>query len=380
VAAVLAIGIAIFLGEAGAAKFLAAHYQSQAVALSKSPKESDRDRQFEYWEAAVLWQRSDPTLQQAAGQAYLRRLAELEQAESRRDTLAHVGRALFAIDSTGGPSMLNLIAEIAGERFHGALVVAEGETQRRQRMRCRSAKHSLAARALCPLLAEAHWQLADAAGCFSQSDRPEVYLHRAARLRPTDATIWYALGLTCRQSKDHEGAASAWRNCLQINDRFLKQILGNARGEFTLEGIQNELLPPRAETWLTAADMLFPESDQIQRRPFLERALALLEERAEKSTDDLHRLAEIRAELAAPEDKVSCDRAIDSYCAALQRAPMRDDWRLEFARFLHKIGKLAEAKSQLDLVLSQDPGNGFANKLLLVVDEELRLNGTADKK
>ncbi len=94
-AAALAIGIAIFLGREGAAKFLGAHYQSEAVALSKSPTESDRDRQFEYWETAVAWRPRDPHLRQAAGQAYLQRLADLEQADAKHDEAAHVG-ALFS--------------------------------------------------------------------------------------------------------------------------------------------------------------------------------------------------------------------------------------------------------------------------------------------
>ncbi len=275
--------------------------------------------------------------------------------------------------------MLNLIAEIGGRRFFPILALTDVENRRRRQMLCQSAKHSLAARELCPLLAEAHWQLADAVGCFSQSDRPEAYLRRAARLRPTDATIWYALGLKCREAKDHEGAASAWRKCLEITGRFLKRILANARGGFTMEEVRNELLPPRAETWLAAADMLFPESDEIERRPFLERALNLLAEREEKSADILYRIAKLQAELAAPENTASCDRAIESFRTALKRAPTRDNWRLEFARFLYKIGRLAEAKSQFEMLLARDPGREDAHKLLLIVNRELRLRDAAEK-
>lgn len=362
----LAIALSILLANEGVSTFAAAHYHREAAALSESSDDSDHDRQFDYWESALLWRPRDAELQQSAGQAYLRRFNELQLRDQRFDRLWQVSQCvLFTSPDLAGAA--NLVAGLSG-RFPNPSNPARAETSR-QRLLAPAAKHLIAARDLCPLLAETQYQLAAVGACLNDADSPEAYLRRAALLRPTDPAIWFSLGRQCLDDGDHEQAISAWKRCLELSDRYLQRILSDSHGVISPDQIRARLLPLRPETWLAAADLLAPESDAAERRLFLEPALKLLEARGAGDAEWTHRKAVVQRELQLFAE------AEASYRLALRQSPGRQDWRLELARLLRRLHRPTDARLELEIILNQEPGHREASELVPAVTREAQLLG-----
>src|SRR5262249_47604914 len=103
-----------------------------------------------------------------------------------------------------------------------------------------------------------------------------------------------------------------------------------------------------------------------QRQPFLDRALALLEQRSQPlGPEDLHTKALIYHALGRPTE------AVANYQAALALEPRQERLRLELARLLSENNQLQESRRELLHLLSQQPGQAGARELLTDVERQI---------
>ena len=218
----------------------------------------------------------------------------------------------------------------------------------------------LHARDACPLLAAANLQLALHAGELDQADGRGDYLRRAKLLDPDDPDTWYLCGVQEVFDDQREEAWKSWRRSLELSNRRLPEIVASLSQRADAADVLDRVLPDRPVLWLAAADQLYPEPEAgAKRRPFLEKALLLLERQPSSlSGDELHQQAAIFVALGrGPE-------ALATYQKALDQQPNQAGWRYEFARLLRDQGRLQESRRELSGILAERPGDAQARELL----------------
>jgi tetratricopeptide (TPR) repeat protein len=273
--------------------------------------EDGRGRQIAYLEAAVRWEPADASLQVALADVYSQTLA--------------------------------------GQKGRKARQYLEA-----------AARNYLAARDLCPVWARPQVKLAALADKLGNADPRPAYLERARRLRPSAAELWYLGGLEELLAGRPASAAASWHNSLKCSDRYFDEIVRRGSRVLSPADLADKVLPARPEWLLRAAVRLYPAEDGVaKRRPFLKRALALLDRKGGALTArDCHLRARIEVALGRPAE------ALVAYQAALARDPTRSGWRLEFAKLLIQEKRLRDAERELRRLRSDQPDNAEVNDLL----------------
>lgn len=229
------------------------------------------------------------------------------------------------------------------------------------------------ARELCPLAAETHFLLGQAASTFEQADDDLTYFSRALKPRPVDETLWFIIGRTYWNRGDQDQGASHFQHSLALNTRHLDEILRLAMEDSNAEMVIERVLPRQnSESLVAAADWFArralkqqsSEPDASQMKTLLEmarqsRQLALeTPEMVAPNSGVLHRR---KAELLRLLDQP--DKAISSYKLALQYEPLQHGWRLQLASLLGELKEYPEAHRQIKRVLQSRPGLSAAEKL-----------------
>jgi predicted Zn-dependent protease len=144
-----------------------------------------------------------------------------------------------------------------------------------------------------------------------------------------------------------------------LSGQYLQDILDQSAGRLAPQEILGRVLPDDPGLLVKAASHLYPKPEQAaERRPFLERALILLEQRpGPLQAQDLHTKAVIHTSLGQPAE------ALATYQAALTREPQQADWRCEFAQLLYQQGQVQEGCREALIVLRQQPGHAQALQL-----------------
>ena len=103
-----------------------------------------------------------------------------------------------------------------------------------------------------------------------------------------------------------------------------------------------------------------------RRRPFLERALVLLDRQpGVPSAEDWHTKALLHRALG------QAPAAVAALEMALRQSPQQVGWRYELAGLLHQEGYWKEARQELQIVLGQQPTNAGARRLLDEVERRI---------
>jgi tetratricopeptide (TPR) repeat protein len=198
---------------------------------------------------------------------------------------------------------------------------------------------------------------------FPQAEARQLYLQRAKRLAPDDPEQWYLCGVQELFDEQSVQAWGSWRHCLELSDRYMPNILGSVAANPNVVDVLSQVLPDNPTFWLAAADQLYPTPETApQRRPLLEKALALLERPPGPQTaGEIHLLAVTHTALDQPE------AAVAAYRLALEKDPHQLGWRFELAKLLCEQRRFPEAQNELRTILARQPGHGQAKSLLEAV-------------
>jgi O-antigen ligase/tetratricopeptide (TPR) repeat protein len=241
------------------------------------------------------------------------------------------------------------------------------------------------ARDLSPLMAEPNVWIALNVERFKRAEPRERYLQRAKELARADPNIWYLCGSQELTLADQpEAAWQSWRRCLELSDAYLAPILDQTPGRLTPEAMTKQLLPARPASLLIAATYYYPHGtpkaatdpgapptierallSRKEQRPLVEAALRLLEKQAEpRSPLDYYWLGSAHDLLGHG------DEALKAYRIALAEQPEQLQWRYALARLLHEQRQSDLARSELTIVLGQDPKHAEARSLLDTLNRE----------
>jgi O-antigen ligase/tetratricopeptide (TPR) repeat protein len=316
--------------------------QVMASDLDRSGDPGRLERKVDHLEAAARWIPEDARLRSELVQAHLnafeQQVYELGQSEKASDS---------------GPPGLDLPGR-------GAAV--EGMKRRHV---IPALWHLLRSRDLCPLTAEVHMEIADHMSDLAASEPRAAYLERAELLAPDDPDLWFDCGVYALKDGRPDLARASWRRSLELSDHHLKEVLEKSLAQFgPLETVRT-VLPDRPRLLLKAALELYPKPGE-GRRPFLETALTLVKARPDPAgAEDLHLEASIQRALGRPAE------ALTAYRAALDREPLRSDWRYEHAELLYEQGRFEDASQELLKVSMLQPGNVPARALMDAVKGKL---------
>ncbi len=234
----------------------------------------------------------------------------------------------------------------------------------------------LRARDACPILTDAQLGVAALMPRLEKGDPQEEYLRRVKLLSPSQAERWFLCGRLELEAGREDDAWASWRRSLQLSDTYLSQILPRTVRRLTPEQLIEKVLPEDAGVLLSAAARLHPDSEAVEeRRPFLEKALRVLDAKSRQlAARDWRVKALTHQALGQPE------KAVEAYREMLGREPHRVEWRYEFARYLYELHQLDESRRELVIVLNQDPSHGLARELIETVTAELLREKWADRK
>jgi O-antigen ligase len=227
-------------------------------------------------------------------------------------------------------------------------------------------RNYLLARDACPLLAEVQMGLATYADRMKRADVRATYLGRVKLLAPGDPESWYLCGLQELEAREPERAWASWRRSLELSETYLIQIAVRSARILGPQKMLAMVLPDRPDVLLAAASRLYPEAGARGRRPFLDKALRLLEAKPEPlALKDLYLKAQLQKALGQKA------RAVADYRALLAREPEQVAWRFELARFLYDLGRLRESRRELLIILAYEPKHSSARELLKIVTDEI---------
>jgi O-antigen ligase len=354
-AALTALALGLALCGSGWTAHVGESLRLAAAELKGEEDPAQRQARLTYLRAAARRQPGLAAVHLELAQA----CAEFFDDENKRHKTAEQGRATAQLVADcaalpGLPAALSWSAVAILRGSEGIEVEAE-----QARTHLIPALHAfLQARAACPLRTEPHLALATHVRLLRKAPPREAYLDRVKYLAPADPQVWYLCGVQ-EVLDDPSRAFASWRHCLELSDRYLPDILARA-GVRDPEEALNLLLPDKASVLLAAAWHLYPEEGSIaERRPLLSRGLHLLETRAEPLAAEEYRIkASLCVALARKND------AVVAYRQALSLQPYQHSWRYDLVRLLLDCGLAREARREVQVILTQRPGDATAGELL----------------
>lgn len=182
-----------------------------------------------------------------------------------------------------------------------------------------------------------------------------AYYARAIRLIPTDPEIHYAAGVEAFERGDLDAAAQHWKKSLSLSGRQLNPIVKVAIQKLTPDQIRDRILPDEPTVLIAAADTLYPNraTQLAQRKPFLDRAAAILESSKSPKTAHLVALAQVYMER---NDKAA---AMDAWRSAVASAPADANLRTQYALWLEQEELVEPLIIELEWLREQ--GRGGSN-------------------
>jgi tetratricopeptide (TPR) repeat protein len=201
-------------------------------------------------------------------------------------------------------------------------------------------------------------EIAEYVDKFEKAEPREAYLERAKFLCPDDPELWKRCGSFELADGRPDQAWTSWRRSLELSDSHLPEILAQSAAHLSPRDVLGRVLPDRPDLLLTAAVSLYPQPAD-GRRPFLQRALAILDNqpRADGAAD-LHLKALIYRALGQPAE------AITAYQASLDREPLQLAWRYDLAELLSEQERFQESFQELLKIQMLQPENEQARVLM----------------
>jgi O-antigen ligase/tetratricopeptide (TPR) repeat protein len=357
--ALTAIALAAVLWTEGRRLELVQRLVLTAVNLQGKNEPAERERQIALLEAAGRLAPAWTRVQTRIAREHLTRF------ETYQSRLARGRQALEATQLilNAGPALPVVPLATAG---WDSAVLDERQQSARQHL-LPALRAYLQARDVCPLMAEPQMRLAANVSYLQKADPRAAYLARAKRIVTNDAELYFLFGLQELLDGQKEASARSWARSLEISDQYLITILDLSKNMLPPEVLLSDVLPSRPQSLVAAAAHLFPKPESTeQRRPFFEKALALLQEQTKSTAKEFLLQARVQAGLGQPEE------AIASYRLALAREPNDIGSCLEMAQLQIAAGKYDDARQELMTILRQHRDHPEAKRLLLLARDQQR--------
>ena len=239
------------------------------------------------------------------------------------------------------------------------------------------------ARDVCPLMSWAHLGIASIAVSERQEDTATECLRRTKLLTPGQSLMWHLCGLLEFKLIHLQDAWASWQHALAVLPReleqrsvrqqfiqdYLPQILIKTRN-LKAKRMLEKVLPDSPDVLYASALYLYPDDGAVEkRRPFLEKALSLLQSNNEElGPQEAQRNVYLKVRVHRALEK--SDEAIQAYRQLIAWDLSKVSYRMEFAYYLYELRKFDEARHELTLVLALNPSYGAAKALLNEVVEE----------
>jgi tetratricopeptide (TPR) repeat protein len=342
----------------------AERFRQAATRLGNNPDPTARQKQLTYLDAAVRITPENAALHVQYAEAAF----NVYKAESaKRASEGGLREAVQAVLALGGLAVPGAGAEPALALLTTRLMPAIAEKERTKeetrplvsQFLQPAVREYTRARDLCPLLPQPHLRLAANVEQVENTEPRDVHLNRAKLVRPSDAEVWYLAGAQAWLEGRAESATEDWRCSLACSDRYFREMLVLVRGRLEPRAIVG-FLPDNPHLLFAAAEII-PD-----RRPFLEKALSLLDRQAEPlKAEDLYLRGQICRQLDRPKE------ALASCHAAVVQEPRQVAWRYDYAELLVQQGRWNEAREELNALLGLDGNHAQARTLLNQVSQAL---------
>jgi hypothetical protein len=222
-------------------------------------------------------------------------------------------------------------------------------------------RHCVQLRDLCPLVWESPFWISQNVEQLVAADNTVGenvdYLRIAHLLHPSNSTISYLLGAELfDRAIDFDEAMNAWKASLLYSPRYLREILSRALTRFTPTEVLNRVLPANASTLMNAAMMLESLGHGQAKEELLLRAAEVIDQSIPTvKRRDLHATYAQAADIQSKLGKL--DRAVEFSRLAISNDSMRVAVRFQLVGYLIELGKLEEAKLELNRLQSIEPSN-----------------------
>lgn len=194
----------------------------------------------------------------------------------------------------------------------------------------------------CHSLPKTEFRLAQLSILIDDGKTEWEHLEKALMRMPTDSQLLYDCGLLAIHTGKPDETARMWAQCLSYTRRFEEPIVQFAKQELSMKQFFEQVLPQDPFELLRIAKKYFGGVEQT-----LSQRLLLVHTRRLADKYDLPE--KDKYYLRAESERLSGDlpSAAKSYKLALDIDPSETNWRLSYARVLHKLGQYDDAIKQL---------------------------------
>lgn len=333
----------------------------RAAAFRTQRQDGSDERQIEYLKGVTQLSPGSAEAQQELGQKYLDVYEAKLANEEQLLALELACRTLLIPASANGGFEAYLITTICGcaDDLMRTRSEVEAELLLERTYAAPALHHFIKARDLCPLLVRPHLRLAAYHHLLEGGGTSGQYWERAKLIAIQDPELWFSSGVFNLARGDQKEAWSDFRESLHWSNRFLSEILGQAKRQLSSREILEQVLPDDADTQLAAYQFLFVDPADPNRKAFLTEMLRRIERGATSTTGRTQRIKGLVLHALGRSDD-----AITAYRIALSLNADNHELRSEFAELLLTLNRKQEARNELALVLAHDPSNARAKTLL----------------
>ncbi|MBI3467789.1 MAG: O-antigen ligase family protein [Planctomycetes bacterium] len=188
--------------------------------------------------------------------------------------------------------------------------------------------HLLLSRQACPLLSEAHLDLAEISAALTPtgSKSEAADMERARFVAPSSMNGFYRTGLLDSDAQHIEAAIRSWRRSLELSSTHLDGILLAARQHLTPQQLVDEVLPSSTSILVTVVRLQQGDPTLAEERELvLAKAQRALESEGLPTAEAHYWRGAIRALQG------DYQAAIEEYLQAIRLRPSHTPWRYELA-------------------------------------------------
>lgn len=179
--------------------------------------------------------------------------------------------------------------------------------------------------------------------------KEQQHIQRALSFAKGYTGLAYDCGLLAMHSGDFETTAELWSDCLSRNRAYQRRII-ELSGELPLKLFFEEILPQNPYELLRISRIYFSKPEQK-----LPNQLLLIHTGRVIEASEFPQAEKFALLGQASFQANDFEKACEHFEKALESSPEKTDWRFDFARSLHEIGKFDDAIREMKICQLESP-------------------------